>query len=426
MAALTEIRFYDRSYYKLAAGMFFLFNPLLNILDVFPDVIGYLLIFSGLKELSQIDGRLEYARKRVQYLIFISGFKLALTPAIFSSGEDTDRLLAVFCFGLAEIILLLFFTQEFFEGISYLAERNKGDKTAAAVPNAKFLSVLFFITKIALNIAPELYALIEAKEVVDVSEFDYYENLMSSKPIVQALCIFAVLILGIFWYVSVVNMLRAAKKEEEFKEKLQEHYQTDFLAYPEKQNFIDLKYGLYIAMAGLIFFFDISVDNVKVFPWAVAVLLIYIASCKMKFGAFRMTRRCFPAVFIVQLLVEAYMYIFYETDVSFLFQLSYQTITVNSIVAIVKSLTALYFVGVFLVELQKHYYLLAGDQPPTFDLTKIIFVASVCVKTLQISLPITFAAMNGIYITLFIVWLILCGKNMIYMIDDYAKAVRLL
>lgn len=423
---MKEKRFYDRSYYKLAAGMFFLVNPLFNILDIFPDVIGYLLIFSGLKELSQLDGRLEFARKRIQYLIFLSAFKLALTPAVFTSTEDTDKLLAVFCFGLAEIILLLFFTQEFFEGFSYLAVRNKGGQTAAAVPNAKFLSSMFFLAKIALDIVPELFSLFKAKEVVEVDEFNYYENLMSSKPIVQALCIFTVFVLGIFWYINVVKMLRAAKREEEFKDLLQARYQEDFLAYPEKQNMIDLKYGLYIALAGLIFFFDISIDDVKIFPWAIAVLLIYIAACKMKFGAFRMTRRSFPVVFVVQVLIEAYTYLYYDSDVSFLSQVSFEAIALHSIVAIVKALTALYFVGVFLVELQKSYYLLAGDEAPTFDLTKIMFVVLLCVKTLQISLPTMFAAMNGIYITLFIVWLILCGKNMIYMIDDYAKAIRLL
>lgn len=421
-----EKSFFDRSYYKLAVGLFFLINPLLNILDILPDVIGYLLIFSGLTELAQIDGRLEFARKRVQYLIFISALKLALTPTVFTSNEDANKLLAVFCFGLAELILLVFFTQEFFDGIAYLADRNKGERTSAAVPNAKFLSSLFFITKIALNVAPELYALIQAKENVEISDFDYYQSLMSSKPIAQVLCLFAVLVLGIFWYISVFKMLRTAKKEEVFKEQIQELYKKEFLAHPEKQNYIDLKYGLYIAMAGLVFFLDIFIDDVNIFPWPVAILLIYIAARKMKFGSFGMTARCFPVVFIVQLLIEAYGYVFYDSNVVLLKQVTFGTVAVNSVVAIVKALTALLFVGVFLLELRRNYYLLAGEEAPTFDLTKILFVVLVCVKTLQISLPTTYAEMNGIYITLYIVCLILCGRNMIYMIDDYAKTVRLL
>lgn len=426
MIALTEKRFFDRSYYKLAAGLFFLINPLINILDILPDLIGYLLIFSGLKELAQIDGRLEFARKRVQYLIFISAFKLVLTPTVFTSSEDANKLLAVFCFGLAEIILLLFFTQEFFDGIAYLADRNKGERLYAAVPNAKFLSSMFFITKIALNVVPELYTLLKDKENVEISDFDYYQNLMGTKRVVQVFCIFAVLVLGIFWFISVLKMLRTAKNEEEFKEQLQEHYKNDFLAHPEKQNYIDLKYGLYIAMTGLVFFLDVSVDNVNIFPWPAAVLLLYLAARKMKFGSFSMTFRCFPAVFIVQLLIEAYGYIYYDSDIDFLNQLSVGTVAVHSLIAIAKALTALLFVGIFLIELRKNYYLLAGDEAPTFDLTKILFVVLVCVKTMQISLPTTYAAMNGIYITLYIVWLILCGRNMINMIDDYANRVRLI
>jgi len=346
---------------------------------------------------------------------------------VFLSSEDTNKLLAVFCFGLAEVILLVFFTLEFFDGFAYLADRYKGSRTSTAVPNAKFLSMVFFVTKIALNIAPELYSLVKAKEDIEISDFDYYQNLMSTKPIAQVLCIFAVLVLGIFWYISVLKMLRTAKKEEEFKAALQELYKTDYLSYPEKQNYIALKYGLYIALAGLIFFLDISIDNVKIFPWAVSILLIFASAQKMKkFGSFQMTIRYFPIVFILQILVEAYGYVFADTDAVFLSQITVVSIGVNALVAIVKTLTAVFYLGAFLVELRHSYYLLAGDEAPTFDLTGIMFIALAGIKALQVTLPTTVAATTGIYITLLIVWLILCGKNIIYMIDDYGKTVRLL
>ena len=45
------------------AGCLFLFNPTVNLIDVLPDVIGYLLILKGLYKLADLNGKIKAARQ---------------------------------------------------------------------------------------------------------------------------------------------------------------------------------------------------------------------------------------------------------------------------------------------------------------------------------------------------------------------------
>ena len=55
---------------RIAAGIFFLLNPNITVIDLLPDFIGCILIISGLGLLRDISDSLEEARKNFLRLFF--------------------------------------------------------------------------------------------------------------------------------------------------------------------------------------------------------------------------------------------------------------------------------------------------------------------------------------------------------------------
>jgi len=419
-------RYLIRSFTLITAGMFFLINPLINIVDILPDAIGYILIFMGLGELSFLDGRMDSARKKLEFLIVISIFKLALTPSVAMSSISSDRLLATFSFAIVELILFTLFYRDFFEGFTYLAERNKGDKTLVKIPNARFLTALFFFSKIGLSVLPELYALAENKMIFEVSNYEFYESLIKSKPFTQAFSILTVFIAGIFWFVNIVIMLKTAKKDTEFTEQLHNRFYHEYLVFPEKQNLKALKNGVFVLIAALLFFLDIAVDGIRIFPEALSIVLIATSAFIMsKFGRFEKTKKLAIFVIAIQIIVELYRYLYIDTNALFS-EISLLTVLTSAIVTIIKSGASILFLSVFLKEFRFSYYLLTGDTAPTFDLTKFMFLIITALKSLQIILPTVFAATSFLYILLVGIWIYLCGKNIFYIYESYDKKVNLL
>lgn len=422
---MPEKLFFKRSYYLIAVGMFFLINPLINIVDILPDVFGYILIFFGITEFGLIDGKMESARRKIEYLMVVSVLKHVLMFPVMT-GLNSDKLLATFSFAIVELPLLIFFCIDFFEGLSYLAERDDGKETDLLIPNVKFISILFFTIKIGLSILPELYSLVETKMAIEVTNYDAYERFLTTQPYARAFTILVVLVLGIFWYINFVRMLHTAKRETTFTQKLQERYAADYLSYPEKQSFKILKSGLYTALFGCIFFLDIAVDGVRVLPNALAILILWISAYILrKLGSFRMTLRAAPFALLIQIFTEVYRQYFIDVNLVFLTQLELPLVLFSAAVTIINSCVTIVFLILFVSELQKNYQATTAQEAPTFDLVKSIFLSAMVVKMLQIILPSLHEETSALFLILSAVWIVLCGKGFFNMINDYDHSLNL-
>lgn len=112
----------------LIAGWIFLFNPTVNMIDVLPDVIGYILILKGLSKLADLDGKISAARQRFKAAVWISSgelFVMLLIPVF----DATWYLIFSFLFGVMKLIYLIPAFIFLFEGISYLEIRHTNHKT---------------------------------------------------------------------------------------------------------------------------------------------------------------------------------------------------------------------------------------------------------------------------------------------------------
>ena len=106
----------------MIVGCIFLFNPFINIIDIFPDFIGYLFIMRALSELSDLERNIRNARAKFKSAMWVSLVKFAL---VFASMifDSTWYLILTFTFGILECMYLIPAFVDLFYGISYLEGR---------------------------------------------------------------------------------------------------------------------------------------------------------------------------------------------------------------------------------------------------------------------------------------------------------------
>ncbi len=112
----------------ILAGLIFLANPYVHIIDIFPDLIGYALILHGLSKLSDLERNLLSAKKNMQKLMWLSAGRRACL-LILPIFDETLYLLFTFVFGIFEVIWLLPAMIDLFHGISFLEERYTKHRT---------------------------------------------------------------------------------------------------------------------------------------------------------------------------------------------------------------------------------------------------------------------------------------------------------
>ncbi len=119
----------------ILAGMIFLFNPHINIIDVLPDVIGYILILHGLSKISDLERNLLSAKNKFLKLAWLSVAKLSCL-LILPIFDETLYLIFTFCFGILEAIWMIPAFLDLFHGIGFLESRYTKHRTRHAVGEA--------------------------------------------------------------------------------------------------------------------------------------------------------------------------------------------------------------------------------------------------------------------------------------------------
>ena len=114
-------------YGRAAAGLILLVNPIISLYDILPDFIGYLLLFTALREVSRLEGRMEDAQSRLIWLAAFSGLRLTLA-LVFYDAQSSFKLLVCFSLAVVELVTFLMWSASFFSGLEYLLNRNDGEE----------------------------------------------------------------------------------------------------------------------------------------------------------------------------------------------------------------------------------------------------------------------------------------------------------
>lgn len=285
----------------LLIGFAFFINPVPFGLDIIPDVIGCVLIFSGLTQLAYFDGSVEEARKSLLYLTAIELLHLIMMRSVFLTNISSNRMLAVTGFSIVQGILYIMLFKKLFGGISYYAMRRNCNKTLALCDGAAFMSYLAFFIRLGATLLPELIAILELRLSIEVEPdvYDAIASFVGMKPIIVVLVSAIALGTSAAWYFSIARLFRTFSAEA--GEELDSRYFSEYSSRPEKTLPKKLRSATYVLYFALFFMIDFSLDGIRVIPASAMFPLLFIgAFCFKGLSDFTQTKKlAIPAFFLL-------------------------------------------------------------------------------------------------------------------------------
>ena len=97
------------NYSLIITGLFFLFNPEVNILDILPDFIGIILIMRGFRPMTSVSATAEESYRNFSRYLAVSAVKAAaLIPMIsVASSDPSFYMLFTLVFAVLELIFAI-------------------------------------------------------------------------------------------------------------------------------------------------------------------------------------------------------------------------------------------------------------------------------------------------------------------------------
>lgn len=231
----------------ILAGFILLFNPVIHVVDIIPDAIGFFMIAAGLSKTSCFVTKLSDARDaflKLAFLEVIKFFSIVFVP--YTSGSAL--VLMAFAFSVLELILFIPALNHLFEGISfaglwyngtavYAKERikSKSKKKAAVAPRellttTKNYILFFYIFRICATLVPELTELQMYDNLGDVKAIQ--RSLVSYKPFLYIIFGISTLILGIILIKKVSVYFGGIRRDKIFNDSLARKYESEMKERP--------------------------------------------------------------------------------------------------------------------------------------------------------------------------------------------------
>ena len=297
-------------------------NPIWGLTDILPDLIAWAVVWFALRIFSELNENMTQSRRLALYLIGISAAKLLLWQSVSNSEIRSDSMLATLVFALVEGGCMVLFFRTFLHGAEELSRKIGCERMYVGVENLRFLSVLFVITRCVCNFLPELTALpdwyVQYGEVTDDGVYNLMVQLAGAKELLAVVCSVPVLIVSVVWLISLIPFVRLFAKEQCFADFFADYLCTDSDEKRIKRSFSHLHMARLCIGIGLLFVFDLAVEELRVLPICVFPALML---CACQFLQKLAGTKCFVvpirlsgASAIVLLLAELYRRFFTVWD----------------------------------------------------------------------------------------------------------------
>lgn len=273
----------------IAIAPLFLWNADIAVFDLLPDVIGYSLIALGMSSLSYLNYHFEESAKRFNRMVALSAARLAYVLVLFGLVNSVDRpttmLLGNFVFGVLELMIVLPAYKHFFEGLIYAGSRagvgqsifkptawsklwslvikrksefDDRNTAVTATESFSFMTALFAVLKILLNVLPEFTVLTEQSEKV--------VNLYAYVWMFRAAAVLLGTLVGGIWLLMALRYYIGVLRDCDFVQLLHAQYMKD--VYPNKDLFVARRYKLcsLLLLFGVILSADLPMDGVNLLP----------------------------------------------------------------------------------------------------------------------------------------------------------------
>ena len=258
------------------AGLIFLFNPVIHVVDILPDAVGFFLITAGLTKLSYIVGKIQLARDWFFKLAFLETakfFSVALIP--YTSGSAL--VLMAFVFGIAEVFLFVNAVNQLFEGISFaglwyngttmygkitkrklsVVRNNKGkftlkrkEREYERIVFIKRSILSFYIFRVIATFIPEMTELQMYDYIGEVKAIQ--NRLTYYKPFLYVVFGIAVIVSGIVFLVRSISYFRSIRNDAKFISSLEKKYVTDILPWETFFTAINMRRSMLLFMIALV------------------------------------------------------------------------------------------------------------------------------------------------------------------------------
>ena len=274
------------TYPLVILALILLFNPVVNVIDILPDCIAYILLILAIGAYTETVPYLAECRSALVKLALVTLIKIPAFTVMYSnmsSGKDIVPLFTL-VFVTLELILLYSAVTNGFGALSYLGERTDArsvrepfalsGKRTSTPEQLKIFTLIFLLARGILNVAPEILLLTP-------EEASLRRRLTEAYPAVLLLCIFASLVIGLIWLSHALKFVKAVKKVGDLKEAIGtlEHRGT-----PYEESIKRMKKRLISSLTLLavssIFIFDIVIEDFggyNILPHFIYGILIFIS-----------------------------------------------------------------------------------------------------------------------------------------------------
>ncbi len=272
------------SWGRILLACIFLFNPPINLIDILPDFIGYLLLLGAIKNAAAVFPHFDEARQGFERMLWISLLKLPalllmLSVLRLNSGERA--MISVFAFSCAviELIFALSAFRAFFDALSHLGGREGLLPVLSAGRHKRGLDGVFLWTLVLLftkgicSFVPELslISVFETLGPIDPGAI----NIARYYPFFLLLFQLVGYVLGSIWLYFAFHYFRDLKNSRvmrEFAEEKSSLHKAEFEANATKSR---QRAVLLFLTVALIFAFDITLDAKNYLPdWCSAAVLV--------------------------------------------------------------------------------------------------------------------------------------------------------
>lgn len=293
----------------LLAGLILLVNPVIHVVDIIPDAIGFFLIVAGLTKMSYFIGKIAQARDLFFKLAFVEVVKFFSVLFIpYTSGSA--KVLLAFVFGVAELILIIPAVNALFEGLSFaglwysgtamyqkksakrfvLKKSSENGKNRYRIAREKceieMLTHLkrtilgFYIFRIIATLLPELTELEMYDYLGEVKAIQ--RSLVSYKPFLYVVLSTAVVIVGIISIRRMASFFGGIRRDKKFISAMWEKYENDVLPKDTFFTAISMRRSLLLFMFAAVASLIIPIDGVNLLVGAISSILLIVAAFILK------------------------------------------------------------------------------------------------------------------------------------------------
>lgn len=266
----------------IVAGFLFLLNPDLFTFDIFPDLIGYLLISVGLKKMAFLEDRIATSRRFFHYLAVISALKLLSSPAAIVTTVESTRLMICFVFFVCEIWLGYIAASNAMKGVQYLAIRKDGNLALKGYETAEFFLVGFMIVKpVASFLAPGttiFFPNVDADpEVVETSR----RTFMTARTVMFVIGAVILLSFGVYAFRVLLAYRSRCLSDRIFCENVRKDYDEKVALNESMQNRLSIKNAFFWFFLGFVFLGDLYLDDIWLIPTFLFPLSVFLGLSRL-------------------------------------------------------------------------------------------------------------------------------------------------